>query len=546
MKKQTAHSFLAALLIFLSGISSVSAETAAVPAPKKHKSTLLIDMTDHATFYELTEFLRLDRIYRRLMRKKVPSEDINVYDEVADSAFFENRHARNPLTPEELEKGYWENDGPSPEGALTIVKGKTEGLHPGFFVKDARGDGYLLKFDVATNPGLTTAAEIISSRFYYAIGYHVPQYTVFTFDPKRLVPGEKATMVDRTGFTKKLTPDLLDEFLIQLPQDSSGHLRASASKILAGQNMGNFDFEGRRKDDPEDTVLHERRRTVRALTVFGSWLNNNDVRDQNTLDMWVTENGKSYLKHYLIDFNSTLGGAAQGAKPPMFTHDYFIDYGETLKNYFMLGLRKSDWIKRWEAAGQKENASEELGYIDNNYFSPEKFKVQLPYYAFKDITRADIFWAAKIIMSFRDEDLKPVIKAGKMLKAEDEDYICKILLERRDLIGRYGFSQASPLVNFNLENGKFSFSDLETHYGFAEAEGSVYTIEGISGSGKKGRSLKTLQSSKPEFEIPGDWIQSAETLKLFLRVKRPSEKKERPYVLVEIHQGKITRVLHQD
>lgn len=544
IKKQITNSLLALLLTFTMAGSSFAAEAGV--APKKNKSTLLIDMIDQSTYYEVTEFLRLDRLYRKVFRKKSPSGDINVYDEIADSSFFENRHARTPLTAAELEKGFSTNDGPAAEGNITVLKGKSEGLHPGFFVQDSRGDKYLLKFDVMTNLGLATSAEVISSRFYHAIGYNVPQYTVFTFDPERLVPGENATMLDQDGFKRPMTQELLEQYRIRLPLDSKGHLRASASKILPGENVGNFEFEGRRKDDPADTVDHEKRRTIRALKIFGAWLNNNDTRDQNTLDMWVTEDGKSYVKHYLIDFNSTLGGAAGGAKPPMFTHDYFIDYGETMKNYFMLGFRKSDWINRWEAAGKKENTSEELGYLDNRYFKPEKFKTQLPFWAFKDITRADIFWAAKIIMTFKDKDLRPMIKAGQLLKPEDEEYVFNILKERRDLIGRYGFKNASPLEGFRFENGKLSFNDLETHYGFADGAASVYSMEGISGDGKKGKAFKAADSSKPELQIPQEWLNTGEPLKLFLRVKRSGEKEARPYVLVEMAQGQITRVLHQD
>lgn len=514
-------------------------------AIKKTQSHLTTNMVDQSVYYEATNLLRFDRLYRRLFSKKLRAEDINVYDEVPDSTFFVNRHARSPLSAEALEKGYFENEGPSAEGKITVMKGKSEGLHPGFFIKDARGDFYLLKFDDLQNFELNTSAEVIASRFYHAIGYNVPQYTVFTFSPDQMVPAPEARMTDRNGFKKQLTEEMLQHYIMHLPHDEEGRLRASASKILRGENKGPFSFQGRRKDDPEDTIDHERRRAIRALRVFASWLNNNDVRHANTLDMWVEENGRSFLKHYLIDFNATLGGAAGGAKPPMFNHEYFLDYGAITKNYFALGMRKSDWQKRLEEVGPAETKPAALGYFDNNRFSPKDFKVQLPYYAFKDLTRADGFWAAKIIAGFSDDDIKAVVRAGKLSSAEDAEMISSLLSERRDLIAAYWFSQASPLESFNLKDSRLSFSDLETARGFAPAEGSLYTAEGFSGSGKKGARLGTLESASPEFILPEDW-KSAETLTLLLRVKRPSEKAFRPYVLVEIKNGKITRALHQD
>lgn len=538
------------LLIFLMVLSSAAAapagaqsSTAAEPAAiKKDRTTLYVDLVDQTVYSEFTNYLRLDRLYRKLFNKKLHAQDINVYDEIPDSPLFQHRHARERLSLEELEKGYFENDGPSPEGPVTVIKGKTEGVHPGFFVKDSRGDFYLLKFDPEQNLELNSSAEVISSRFYHAFGYNVPQYTIFTFDSSRLAPAENATFVDPSGFTKKLTQDDLDSFSVYLPRTENGDLRASASKILKGENKGDFRFQGLRKDDPSDKIKHERLRAIRALAVFGAFLNNNDVRRQNTLDMLVTENGKSFLKHYLIDFNSTLGGTGGGAKPPMFTHEHFVDHMEVIKNIFSFGFRKSTWQKRWEEAGKKENDSFAQGYLDNNRFSPEEFKTQLPYYAFKDLTRADGYWAAKILKSFSDEDIQAIIKAAKYSDPEDAAFILRILSERREAIVRYWMSQASPLENFNLENGKLTFDDLEIHYGYVPS--SVYRLAVFSGDGKKGKRLGILESQKQEFNLSADWLEAS--LTLLIQAYRPNEESFRPHVLVKIKGKKIAEVLHQD
>ena len=46
--------------------------------------------------------------------------------------------------------------------------------------------------------------------------------------------------------------------------------------------------------------------------VYAAWLNHDDSRAPNTLDMLVAENGRSYLKHYMFDFGSVLGSAGVG------------------------------------------------------------------------------------------------------------------------------------------------------------------------------------------------------------------------------------------
>lgn len=529
------------LLISLSVSSPQVHAAAETPVIKKSKTNLYTELVDQSVFYELTSYLRMDRLYRKIFNKKSHAQDINVYDQVPDSAFFQNRHARKRLTAEELTEGYQENEGPSPEGELTVIKGKAEGLHPGFFIKDSRGDAYLLKFDPIQNLELNSSAEVISSRFYHAVGYNVPQYTIFNFDADRLRPADGAKITDQSGFSKPMTQEVLDEFLVYLPRTENGALRASASKLLKGENKGDFKFDGRRKDDPDDKIRHEKMRSLRALAVFGAMINNNDVRRQNTLDMLVTENGRTFLKHYLIDFNSTLGAAAGGPKPPMFTHEYFIDYGEITKNIATLGFRESTWQKRWRENSKKENDSFAQGYLDNNRFTAKDYKVQLPHYVFKDMTRADGYWAAKIIKTFTDEDLRALIKAGQYTEESDAEFIFTIISQRRELIARHWFSQASPLENFALENGKLSFKDLEIEHGY-EKDG-IYLLEAFS-SGRK-KSLGELKSEKSSFDLPSDWLNSG-VLTLIIRTKRDAENKLRPFVLVEIQENRITKVLHQD
>ena len=52
---------------------------------------------------------------------------------------------------------------------------------------------------------------------------------------------------------------------------------------------------------------HENRRELRALRVFGAWTSLTDIKEANTLDTVITENGKTIVKHYLQDVGSTFG-----------------------------------------------------------------------------------------------------------------------------------------------------------------------------------------------------------------------------------------------
>jgi len=510
---------------------------------KAQETGLYRDMFDQGIYYESTGLLHLDRLYRTLFRKEARSRDVNAFDEVPDNSFFINRHGRKSLTSDDLERGYTETP-MDLSGPVSVMKGKSEGLHPGFFVRDTAGNNYLIKFDSFDYFELATAAEIISSRFYHAIGYNVPQYDVVTIGADQLQVGENASIIDDTGFKKPLNSEKLEEFLLFVPRDTDGNFRVSASKLLKGENKGFFNLTSRRKSDPEDAIDHEHRRDVRALQVFASWLNNNDTREGNTLDMLVEEDGRRYLKHYLIDFNSTLGSAAKGAKPPMFGYEYFFDGGETLKTFFTLGLLEKPWQRRWRESGEKITTSPALGYFDNSGFRPDKYKVQLPHFAFKNLTKADGFWAAKIIKSFSDGDIRAILGTGKLSSSEDVDYLAKTLVERRDIIAKYWFEEANPLDDFTYSGDKLSFADLSVKEGFASAENTRYVFDVIGKQGNKGSRLATVENGAPALQIQQDWFSQAQTLDILVRTLRGG--KSLPPVLVEVNADQILGILHQD
>jgi hypothetical protein len=106
---------------------------------------------------------------------KAPAVNVNTLGEVPDSSWFQNRHAVFPMTPDELRRGPNTGDGPSHEQPWQVIAAKTEGVTPGFSIRDPRGDVYFIKFDPLESPELATAAEVISTKFFYAIGFNVPE-----------------------------------------------------------------------------------------------------------------------------------------------------------------------------------------------------------------------------------------------------------------------------------------------------------------------------------------------------------------------------------
>jgi hypothetical protein len=511
---------------------------------KESESSFYSDLFDQNIYNEGVNQLDLGRWERKLFGKELPSKDVNIFDEVPDNRFFTNRHGRESLTPQALEKGYQETSGPDLSKPLQVTAAEQRGIYPRFWVKDARGDDYLLEFDPQGNMELVTGAEIIASRIYYGLGYNVPQLTLLLIKPDQFQVASGATTWEDTGFKKELNQKRFEEYLMVLPQNGEGLYRASASKLVKGNSRGSFSFESRRKDDPEDLVNHRDRREIRALGIFASWLNHYDLRASDTLDVAVEEGGQTVLKHYLGDFNGALGSTQEGPKEPMLGYEHVIDYGETFKSILTLGFWEKPWQKKWRLAGEKIRGTPAVGYFSNELFDPAGYKTQFPYEAFRVVTRADGFWAAKLLLSFSDEDIRAIVKAGQYRDAKDAETIAKILIERRDMIARYWLSKANPLDGFSLSAGALSFKDLAIQYGFASKEGAVYSVE-VMNDGRKEK-MAQFETKAPAFSLESGWIPANGFAKILLRVRRASDKKSSPAVTILVNAAGIQGIQRED
>ncbi len=485
---------------------------------KKTPDSLYADVFDNNVLDDNLSLLDFKRLGRKITGAKLRSANVNIYDEVADSAFFTNRKSRAAAA---------EAQGPDVSGALQITGGHLEGLRPVFEVRDSKGEEFTLYFDTSDTLGLMTSAMKVASGFYHAIGYNVPDVSLISIAPDNLTPGENSRFVDSSGFNRKLTKEKLDELVLMIPWADDGKFRVAAVKTPDGVDKGPFRFKGRRKKDPNDTWPHEQRRELRALRVFASWLNDFKIHDQFTRSYEVSEDGKTWLKHYLLGFQGALGADADGVKPPMVGYEYLYDAGETQKAFWTLGFWEKPWQKRWREAGEATRSSA-VGYFDNNGFDPGKFKTFLPQFVFKDVTAADGFWAAKIIKSFTDEEIRSIVKTGKFAEEPDQAFVADTLIARRDIIVKYWFSKAAPLDDFDVKGGKLTFTDLE---GEGSYEADV--------RGEKGGKSSSLNSNTPSFDVP------AGAAELWIRKVRAGSKNN-PYVRVKINANGIAEVAHQD
>jgi hypothetical protein len=388
----------------------------------------------------------------------IAAQAVNTLGEVPDSTWYTNRHARKRMTIEELVQGPGNTNSPSTDSPWKITHAKTEGVTPGFTIKDSKGRTYQLKFDSQETSELGTAADVMGSKFFYALGYNTPENYIVYFTTEQVVVAPDTRIVDYRGVERNMRQSDVEKILADVPRDPRGRYRAVASLYISGKPLGPFRYHGVRSDDPNDTVPHEHRRDLRGLKVFSAWLNHTDSKSLNSHDTLVKEDGITFIKHYLLDFSAAFGTDAFEPKSPRSGFVYMLDWPDAAKSFFTLGL----YIPRYARADYP--LAKEAGRIESDVFDPIGWKSNYYNPAFENCLLDDGFWAAKIVMSFSDEEIRALVNTSEYSSKEGIDYLARTLIARRDKIGRAYFARVLPLDNFRVSDGRLEFDDLAVKF----------------------------------------------------------------------------------
>src|SRR5688572_29757014 len=182
----------------------------------------------------------------------VRAQNVNTVDEVPDSMWFTNRAGRRPLTLDEIVRANT-TSGPA-SGTWTVISAKSDGVTPGFTVRDTAGHTWFIKFDAPGWGGMATGTEVLVTRIFWALGYHVPENYLAQLRPANLAIAGDATIRPPGALRRRLEQADIAALLERADRDADGTYRVVASKALAGKPLGGFLFHGVRSDDPNDVV----------------------------------------------------------------------------------------------------------------------------------------------------------------------------------------------------------------------------------------------------------------------------------------------------
>jgi len=471
-----------------------------IAEPEERERSYYYDFLYSTFGLQVKEGLDFPRNFRKLAGKPKQAYNVNVLGEVPDSSWFANRNAKRQMTLEEIRRGPNLGSGPTP-GPWKVIQGKTEGITPGFLIRDSAGEIYQLKFDPPEFPEMATAAEVIDSKLYHGAGYNVKENYIVVFLQERLVMDPEAGMLDRYGRKSRMTAADLEEILSRVPRSPDGRYRAVAGKYLPGIAKGPFAFEGVRKDDPNDWIPHEHRRDLRGLRIFCSWVNENDMREGNTLDMYVEEDGRRFLRHYIIDLGSSLGSETNGPNPDRIGNEYILDGGEILKSALSLGIYR----RPWEGTGSAIPYPA-VGFLEAEIFDPGRWKANYPILPFENMTLRDAFWGTKLVLSFSDEQIRTAVETGEFSDPAATELLTRVMIQRRDKIGRYWLNRMNPLDRFAVSRGadgelQLRFVDLAVYHDFVSRQDRSYEFT-IREESNPSRVLRRKRIEEPVITLP--------------------------------------------
>jgi len=375
-------------------------------------------------------------------RRDVRALNVNTVDEVPDSSWFTNRIGRRDLPVADVVKGPDRAERVSLDGWV-VSGGKSTGVQPGFRMTDPAGQLYQIEVDPPSNPELASSAEIIGTAFYYAIGYHTVEVALAEIDRAALVISERATIRDPlNGRRRRLRKSDIDEVFERAARTSAGRYRVLVSRFAPGKPLGNFRYYGTRPDDPNDIVPHEHRRELRGARVFGAWLNHDDSRGINSLDMLEATGGRSWVKHYMFDFGSILGSGTVYAQRHRPGNEYIFEQRPGWLTLATLG----GYIRPWMVIDYPD-VPKSIGRLEAKAFDPEKWKPEYPNAAFENMRADDAFWAARIVARFTDEMIGAVVRKAQYSDPRATEYMTQTLIARRDKVVAAWINGVCPAVD---------------------------------------------------------------------------------------------------
>lgn len=215
--------------------------------------------------------------------------------------------------------------------------------------------------------------------------------------------------------------------------------------------------------------------------------------------MYVEEDGRRFLRHYILDLGSSLGSDTYHPNIDRIGNEYQMDAAEIMKSALSFGFYRRPWT------GSRHFEYPAVGFLESDIFEPKRWKPNYPVLPFENMTKQDAFWGTKLVLSFTDNQIQAAVETGKFSDPEATNQLTQVLIRRRDKIGRYWLSHLNPLDGFTVSresNGELQlrFDDLAVKHQYASSEEHSYEFS-IREEERPGRIFHRQKISGPSIPL---------------------------------------------
>src|SRR5690606_33951630 len=110
-------------------------------------------------------------------------------------------------------------------------------------IRDAQDRTYFVKTDPRRHPEISSAAEVVGTKFFHALGYYTPQNYILLAPRGDFLVADDSKFEGAGGQTRPMKESDLDEIVDLTPKAPDGRMRFVASLELKGAPLGPFKFE---------------------------------------------------------------------------------------------------------------------------------------------------------------------------------------------------------------------------------------------------------------------------------------------------------------
>ena len=354
-----------------------------VPMPVRRPSSAAIFMAEAFTVVAGARSLEVSR--------PPLASDVNRLDEVVRSSWFHDQPGLDPL------EGY-DRDGPPQPPLLVIEEQPPIDVEPSTLIEDSRGLRYQLVFDLSFVDETRTAAMAITSRLFYALGYHAAETHV-----------------------------------IETPAGK----RAAAVRFPPGHDLGPTPLLWTRPDDPNDVLTHVDRRSLRATRVVAAWLGLTQFSEGMFRDVFIGSERRGFVRHMVVGFESSLGTAELVAT----RRDAFDpDIDSTPSGLLLVTL---GMYPKPDELPPTSTGTKGIGlYTPDVIF--EQFGVAPPFAAHQRMRPDDAYWIVKHMNALDNHTLERAVEAGRLSEARSRRYLLGALAARRRSLAQQIFALVTP------------------------------------------------------------------------------------------------------